>query len=82
MLLYCVVQTVEFELAGVVLNAMFAPEIATDNVPVVVPKNACPYIEKSTFVPSVTASTVATPYLVPGVSIDLTRNQWFVHRKS
>ena len=43
MLLYCVVQTVEFELAGVVLNAMFAPEIATDNAPVVVPKNACPY---------------------------------------
>ena len=42
MLLYCEVQTVELELAGVVLNAMFAPDIATDNAPVVVPMNACP----------------------------------------
>ena len=50
------------------------PDIPTDNVPVVDPKVAPPYIDQSTLVPSVTACTVATLYLAPVESDPLTNH--------
>ena len=72
--LYCVVQTVLLPLVGVTCSATLPLEILTANEPVPEPKNAVAYVTKSTFVPSVTAVTVATLYLEPVASMPFTKN--------